>query len=96
MGVITVKKPNLFVKIAVVASSVLLVGALVAYRAGAFAWLGGSHGQAETVTSPGSAPTDPAFISSSKSIILTDPSKVINFKSSSKKPDTQSSQPANP
>jgi hypothetical protein len=33
------KQPNLFVKLAVIASSVLLVSGLVAYRAGAFSWL---------------------------------------------------------
>jgi hypothetical protein len=45
-------QPNLFVKVAVVTSSVLLVGACVGYRAGAFDWLvadkRGNLGESET------------------------------------------------
>jgi hypothetical protein len=47
-GVPGLKKPKLFVKLATVASSVLLVGGFVSYRAGAINW----------VTEPGTEPAD--------------------------------------
>jgi hypothetical protein len=52
-------QPNLFVKVAVVTSSVLLLGACVGYRAGAFDWLmadkRGNLGKSDT-----KAPIEPA------------------------------------
>ncbi len=78
-------QPNLFVKIAAITSSVLLVGGLVAYRAGAFNWvkedkpttMGGS--KSKTVIDPVPPDTTPAetapatdlsIMSGSKSAIL--------------------------
>jgi hypothetical protein len=56
------KQPNLFVKAAVITSSVLLVGGLVAYRAGAIDWLNGDK---------------PTTMGGSKSKVLIDPASPI-------------------
>jgi len=51
-----VKQPNSLLKLAAVASSVLLVGGCVAYRAGAFNWLTGTSSQSgEVLPEPGTS-----------------------------------------
>jgi hypothetical protein len=80
------KQPHLFVKIAVVISSVLLLAGCVAYRAGAFDWLTGSgppRADSETkrtgdekppeTTTPTATETPLTIMSSSKSIVLSGP-----------------------
>jgi hypothetical protein len=77
------KYPRFLLKLATVASSVLLVGGFVAYRADALNWVLQTSATAEPATSPSpveptgfqasppaGALTDPAYMSSSKSIIF--------------------------
>ena len=59
------KRPNALLKVAAVASAVLLVGALVSYRAGAFRRLLASPAAAEPPPAAGEA--DPELLPSSKS-----------------------------
>jgi hypothetical protein len=77
------KYPRFLLKLATVASSVLLVGGFVSYRADALNWLMQASAPDEPTTSrspveptrsqglpPASALTEPAYMSSSKSIIF--------------------------
>jgi hypothetical protein len=74
-GVVAVKQLHMLVKVAVVASSLLLVGGFVSYRAGAFDALMGPSAQPAEPTAPqqpppGATESAPAMMSSSKSLIL--------------------------
>ncbi len=61
------KKPNALLKLAAVVSSVLLVGGLVSYRAGAFNWpMETNSPPADSESSPTPEEPDPTFISGSK------------------------------
>ena len=60
------KQPNLLLKLAVVASSLLLVGGLVSYRAGVFGRFGGAVSRPADAASP-TTPEEGAFFGGSKS-----------------------------
>jgi hypothetical protein len=69
-----VKKPNRLLKLAVIVTSVLLVGQFIAYRAGAFQWLmvpRPEPAESEKVEVPKETPsesTPPTMIGGSKSL----------------------------
>jgi hypothetical protein len=100
------RQPNLFVKIAAVTSSVLLVAACVGYRAGAFNWLstdkptamGGSKSKPlvdpvppDTKPAETAPATDLSLMSGSKSAILIVPPS--SGSSGRQSPPTQQSSP---
>lgn len=64
------KNPGLLVRLTTIASSLLLVGGCISYRAGAFDWMKGNALAAQTAESPESNSTigkqEPTFIPSTK------------------------------
>src|SRR5262249_50219429 len=106
-GSFAVKQSNALLKLAVVASSVLLLSGFVSYRAGAFNWLlqtstpqahSGSSPSVEPTPSqpraPASAEPAPIMMSSSKSALVVPPSTTgVRPPATSKQPASDATAP---